>query len=98
VLAIAIFGIVMLRAFDHRLVQDATVMNLTPEVRKELDAQQIKLAAIEVPEQLDTATRERIKRSIDESFVAGFRLVMGIGSGLALAGAAIAWVSIRDKS
>jgi EmrB/QacA subfamily drug resistance transporter len=98
VLAIAIFGIVMLRAFDHRLVQDVAVMNLAPEIRKELDAQHIKLAAIEIPKELDTVTQERIKRSIEESFVAGFRLVMGIASGLSLAGAVTAWVSIRDKA
>jgi len=57
----------------------------------------IKLAAIEVPAQVDKATREAIRRSIDESFVAGFRVVMVIASGLALGSAATAWLVIRDK-
>ena len=35
-----------------------------------------------------------IKQAIDESFVAGFRQVMLIASGLALASAACAWLII----
>jgi hypothetical protein len=50
VLAIAILGIVMLRTFEHRLVRDVTKMSLTAEIRNALDAQRIKLAAIEIPE------------------------------------------------
>jgi EmrB/QacA subfamily drug resistance transporter len=97
VLAIAILSIVMLKTFDRHLVRNLAEINLTPEIRKELDTQKIKLAAIEIPEQIDIATRERIKRSIDESFVAGFRVVMWIGSALALASAATAWTMIRNK-
>lgn len=97
-LAIAILGIVMLRTFEHHLAREVTEMSLTSETRNELDAQRIKLAAIEIPQQLDRTTRDRIQESIDESFVAGFRVVMWISSGLALASAATAWVSIRDKS
>ena len=97
VLAIAILGIVMLNAFERHLAQDAAQINLAPQIRNELDGQRIKLAAIGIPEQIDTATRERIKRSIDESFVAGFRVVMLIASGLALASAVTAWSVIRDK-
>ena len=97
VLAIAILGIVMLDAFERHLAQDAAQINLAPQIRNELDGQRIKLAAIGIPEQIDTATRERIKRSIDESFVAGFRVVMLIASGLALASAVTAWSVIRDK-
>jgi hypothetical protein len=95
--AIAILGIVVLDAFERHLAQDAAQINLAPQIRNELDGQRIKLAAIGIPEQIDTATRERIKRSIDESFVAGFRVVMLIASGLALASAVTAWSVIRDK-
>ena len=97
VLAIAILGIVMLGTFNRHLVRDLAEMNISPEIRQELDAQRIKLAAIEVPAQVDKATREAIRRSIDESFVAGFRVVMVIASGLALGSAAIAWLVVRDE-
>ncbi len=38
-----------------------------------------------------------IKQAINESFVAGFRLVMLVASGLALASAACAWLLIGGK-
>ena len=97
VLAIAIFGIVMLGTFNRHLDRDLAEIHISPEVRRDVGAQRIKLAAIEVPSSIDIATREATKRSIDESFIAGFRAVMWIASGLALASAATAWFVIRDK-
>jgi len=97
VLAIAIFGIVMLGTFDRHLTRNLAEINLSPEIRQDLGAQRIKLAAIEVPPSLDVAAREKTKRSIDESFISGFRALMWIASGLALASAATAWFVITDK-
>ena len=97
VLAIAILGIVMLGTFNRHLVGDLVEINVSTDIRREVGAQSIKLAAIEVPSNMDIATREATKRSIDESFIAGFRAVMLIASGLALASAATAWFVIRDK-
>jgi EmrB/QacA subfamily drug resistance transporter len=97
VLAIAILGIVMLGTFNRHLIRDLAEINVSPEIRQELDAQRMKLAAIEVPAKIDIATSEAIRQSIDESFIAGFRVVMLIASGLALASAATAWLVIRDR-
>jgi predicted MFS family arabinose efflux permease len=97
VLAIAIFGIVMLGTFNRHLGRDLAGINVSPEIRRDIDAQRIKLAAIEVPSNVDTATREATERLIGESFIAGFRAVMWIASALALASAATAWFVIRDK-
>jgi EmrB/QacA subfamily drug resistance transporter len=96
VLAIAIFGIVMLGTFNRHLSRDLAEIHVSPEIRQDVDAQRIRLAAIEVPSNMDTATKEATKRSIDKSFIAGFRAVMLIASGLALASAATAWFVIRD--
>jgi hypothetical protein len=46
---------------------------------------------------VDIATRQAAERWVDESFIAGFRAVMLIASGLALASAATAWFVVRDK-
>jgi len=97
VLAIAIFGIVMLGTFNRHLDGNLAEIHASPEVRRGVGAQRIKLAAIEVPSSIDIATREATKGAIDESFIAGFRAVMLIASGLALASAATAWLVIRDK-
>jgi EmrB/QacA subfamily drug resistance transporter len=95
-LAIAVLGIVMVRSFDHALDRQLANLQLSPETRQSLKAQQTKLAAISLPKDLDETTRQTIDRAIDESFVQGFRLIMSIGAALALAGAVMAFAFIRD--
>jgi hypothetical protein len=89
VLAIALFGIVMLETFSRHLNRELELMNISSATRQEIGAQRNKLAAIKVPAEL--------RRSVDDSFVAGFRLVMSINAALALASAASAWLMIRDE-
>jgi hypothetical protein len=43
-----------------------------------------------LPDNQDPATRQLIRRAINESFVSGFRVVMIIGTALALASAGTA--------
>src|SRR6266516_1140069 len=97
VLAIAVLGIVMLVTFNRHFIDRITAFDLSPEVRRKLEDQRIRLAAMEISAEVDFETKSKIKRSIDESFVAGFRLVMLTASGLALGGAACAWLIISDK-
>lgn len=89
VLAIAVFGIVMLGTFSRHLSRDLAQMNISSATRQDIDAQRMKLAGMKVPADA--------RRSVDESFIAGFRLVMLIGAGLALASATTAWLMIRDE-
>src|SRR5246127_792 len=71
-IAIAVFGVVMLHVFktglDHRLSR----ANLPASVAQSLQTQSIKLAAIDIPQNLNAETRQVIRRAIDESFVSGF--------------------------
>jgi EmrB/QacA subfamily drug resistance transporter len=94
-LAIAVFGVVMLRVFktglDHRL----NSANLPPLVEQSLRTQSIKLAAIDIPENLRPETHQFIHRVIDESFVSGFHWVMFFGATLAMASAVTALFSIE---
>jgi EmrB/QacA subfamily drug resistance transporter len=86
-IAIAVFGVVMLHVFktglDHRL----SSANLPASVAQSLQTQSIKLAAIDIPENVKPETHQLIRRAIDESFVFGFRWVMVIGAALAAASA-----------
>lgn len=97
VLAIAVLGIVMLSGFNRHLTRDLAEMNLRPEIRQVLDEQRIRLAAMEIPASVDAATREMIRQSVGESFIAGFRMVMWIASGLALISAATAYAIIATS-
>src|SRR4029077_11404255 len=89
-IAIAVFGVVMLHVFktglDHRL----SSANLPASVAQSLQTQSIKLAAIDIPENVNPETHQLIRRAIDESFESGFRWVMVIGTTLAAASAVTA--------
>jgi len=55
------------------------------------------LTQIEPPEGLNNDQQQVLKRSIDESFLSGFRWVMAISAGLALFSAVSAWGMIEGK-
>jgi EmrB/QacA subfamily drug resistance transporter len=97
-LAIAVFGIVMLQSFDRRLDQRLSEIELTSSARDALATQRNKLAGAELPKELHPDTRAIVRRAIEESFVSGFRVVMGLGALLAVGSAASAVVLIQAES
>ena len=86
-LAIAILGICVAFAFSNSLTSTITSLHLPADVQQAILAQHGRLAAIDIPSTVQGATRVAIRTAIDESFVAGFRLAMLIGAGLALGSA-----------
>jgi EmrB/QacA subfamily drug resistance transporter len=94
-LAIAVFGIVMLQVFGHALNRRLAESKLPTSVIQSVETQSPKLAAISIPQNLDLATKQLIRQAVDESFVAGFRSVMAIGAALAGASSIIALTLIR---
>ncbi len=94
VLAIAILGIVMMKAFGFRLNDALAHLSLPPGILKELQANAIKLAGLPIPAGLAPSVRAAISRSIGEAFVFGFRAVMLICAGLSLASTVVAWLMI----
>jgi EmrB/QacA subfamily drug resistance transporter len=93
-LAIAVLGIVMVHSFDQAMDRRLAVGNVPPEKQQLLKAQRTKLAAVSLPEALDQTTRQMIGHAIAESFVHAFRVIMGIATTLAFAGAIVAWIFI----
>ena len=93
--AIAVFGVVMLHVFKASLDRRLIAGNLPASAAHSVQTQSPKLAAIDVPTDVDSGTQQLIRRAIDESFIAGFRLVMALGAALAAASAVTALVSIR---
>jgi hypothetical protein len=68
--------------------------NLPGPIAESVQRQSTRLAAIDIPENVNPGTQQLIRRAIDESFVSGFRWVMLIGAALAVASAVIALVWI----
>ena len=92
--AIAVLGVVMLHVFRMGLDHTLSRANLPPSIARSVQTQSIKLAAIDIPENVDPGMHQLIDRAIDESFVSGFRWVMVIGAALAAASAvtALFWI------
>jgi EmrB/QacA subfamily drug resistance transporter len=96
-LAVAVFGLVMLQGFNSGLNDRLQGFSLEPELKQELDKQRMRLADVELPATLDAATKTKLQEAINQSFVTGFRRV-ALGSALlAVLSAISAWWLIAGK-
>ncbi len=96
VLAIAGLGIVMVKAFSFHLNRDLVRFSLPSYILHALQANETKLAGLQLPVGLDAAAVAAINESVREAFVYGFRIVMLICAGLSLASAAVARLMISQ--
>ena len=97
-LAIAIFGVVMVAAFSQQLNHRLATVEMPAGARAELRSNESKLAALTVPVGVEPVARSAIESSIQSSFVFSFRLVMWLCAALALVSAGIAWRMIPGPS
>jgi len=96
-LAIAVLGIFVLLTFNANLDEHLAKMELPAQVRVQIDAQRTRLAGAQVPSGLSAQTRAALEQAINRSFVAGFRLIMFINAGLALASALVAALLVEGR-
>jgi predicted MFS family arabinose efflux permease len=96
-LAIAVFGVMMLHTFSATLAQRMNEIQVDERFKHEVYEQRVKLAGVELPPDVDPGTREQLKGAVADSFVFGFRIIMSTAAALALASAASAWFYIRKS-
>ena len=77
-LAVAVFGALLSGVFQTSLDRRMDSLHLAPAVRAEIEAQRSRLAAAETGD-------ARARQAIGEAFVAGYRAVLWVAMGLALA-------------
>lgn len=94
VLAIAVLGIVMVNTFGSHLNRSLSHLMLPTDIVDKIQADEIKLAGLQVPTGLDSGTRTAVTKSIGEAFVFGFRIVTLICAGLSVASSAVARLMI----
>jgi EmrB/QacA subfamily drug resistance transporter len=97
-LSIAVLGMVAFHVFDVQLELRLNSTSLPASAKHSIMEQRSRLTQIEPPRDLNTDQRQALKRSIDESFLSGFRWVMVISAGLALFSALSAGAMIDGKS
>ena len=96
-LAVAIFGVVMLHAFSRHLDRRLVTTDLSQEVRLQVDEQRVRLAGLEPPSNLSVEERTVIEGAVGDSFVFGFRVLMLMAAALALASGVSAWLMIDGR-
>ncbi|MCI0619271.1 MFS transporter, partial [bacterium] len=85
-LAIAVFGIVMLQVFNHALNRNLQHLRISADVIPH--EERVKLAGMKFP---------KFQKEVDHSFISGFRIVMFVAAGLAVASSISARLLIEDK-
>ena len=96
-LAIAVFGIVMVKAFAIRLDHQLASLQVAQHARSEIQSNRTKLAAIEIPADVDPESAEKARAAISNSFLFAFRIVVFSCAILAFASTIAATLLIDDK-
>jgi EmrB/QacA subfamily drug resistance transporter len=97
VLAIAVLGIVMVKLFSSNLNRSLAGGELQSGILQYVRLNEIKLAGMDLPPGLDVGTKKLIGAAISHAFVFGFRTIMLICSGLAVASSMTARLLIPGK-
>ncbi len=98
VLAIAVFGVVIVASFSSHLNHSLANLSLPSDVLREIQANETRLAALRLPNGLDENMAAALRSAIARAFVAGSRLIMLICSGLAAASGVLAWRMIPSEN
>src|SRR5262249_47179612 len=84
-LAVAVFGVLMLNAFNKSLDESLRSSPILAEARAQIAGRSGDLIDLKIPDGLSGEAQALIRRAVRESFVAGFRLVAFVAAGLAAA-------------
>ncbi|MFL5468471.1 MAG: MFS transporter [Gemmatimonadaceae bacterium] len=88
-LAIAIFGVLLVRRFEAEMRPRLERMELSQEAKAQILEELPKMAGAQIGSvSIEEEERTQVKRAIDESFLAGFRIVVMGAAVLALGAAA----------
>jgi EmrB/QacA subfamily drug resistance transporter len=97
-MAVAVLGAVVISAFTAHLNSTLDASSLTREERVQILSQSDKLGGISIPDSFDESARQSATNAVRESFIFGFRWAMWVSAALALIGAFVSYIRIRETS
>jgi len=97
-MAVAVFGVVMFEVYSAQFEAALQSVPLDPESRALIGARMVDLAGMQIPTTLDQHSTGLVRTAINESFVAGFRVVVLIAAGITLLGALAAALTIPPRA
>ena len=96
-IAIAVFGIIVLAVFSSSLASHLTAVSVPAGIHQSIIEQQNKLVGIEIPAGVSAATHTAVQRAIAESFITSFRVIMLLSSALAVCSSLSSLLLIEGK-
>jgi MFS family permease len=97
-LAIAVFGVVIVLVFEPVLLERLGAAGASPQTQAFMQAQVNKLAAATPPPELGAEAARQVADALAQASVAGFRWVMGLSALLAWLSALGAWLLIERRA
>jgi EmrB/QacA subfamily drug resistance transporter len=97
VLAIAVFGVVMVKVFAHSLERSLGPLHLDPQMAEKIRANADQLGALVITPNQDAESAAAIKSAVSRSFIVGFRVIVVLCALLAAASAGMALAMIPSK-
>ncbi len=94
-LAIAGYAILAYQRFRQALEPRLAALGLSPEVLRQMQHEERKLAAATVPASLSPELQHAVSSAIGDAFVQAFRLLALVSAALAIAASLMAWIFIR---
>jgi len=96
-LSLAVLGVLLFQTFSVSLDRRLETIDVPSQAKLEVQHHRAALAAMALPDNLSRESRSALKKAVAESFIAGFRLVMLVAAGLAVASALTAWILIEPQ-
>src|SRR5258706_4587148 len=97
-IAVAVFGVVMLMAFVSALENHLYSVQVSAETKAQILAQTGDFVNLKIPDGMSSDEQTKIRQAVKDSFITGFRLVAFLAAGLAVISAIASWWLIEGKS
>jgi EmrB/QacA subfamily drug resistance transporter len=96
-LAVALMGAVMLSIFSKQLTRSIQGAPMVSLEKQQILSQADKLGGITIPQAFSASSKNQAQSAIEDAFLSGFHVVMGVNAFLAVLAAGIAFITILPQ-